>query len=631
MAFTESVTYSYNLKDNGFSKNLEKMKGKTKDLDKYFISASTAVVGFGSALVAGGVGAFKFAGFASDMEESLNVVNVVFGESADDIIKWSETSLERMNMSQQKALEMAGTYGRYGESMGLTKDQTLEYSKSLTVLSADMASFNNISQDRAFEALMGIYTGETEALGNLGISILETSVNQSEYAKSIGKTQSQMTETEKIQARYSIVMKATSNAQMDAVNTGEALANTKRRVTGIMQNLAVAIGQKLLPAIENMALAIEDVLMVALALVTGETSKLTDSQQEMLDKFNTMLPIIVGVGKVLGTLFGIYLGLSVVIWITNFALAVGTTAVKLKATADFLLAKSTWKVVWGLIAQAGAFLLAYWPILLVVAGVGLLIWAYFEFEIVQKIVNTLLLILAYIIIGVVFIAIKILGIAIKGIILILQFMADIIINVVVMAFNLLKTIMVFVADIFMTVLNTAINIVKNSFQLFANVVKFLIDLALFPLKLLLAILSGDMDNVKAVVGELAGSFSNVLKSAINLVMNPIRGLINLFGNLWGMIKNVIGAITGGLVGAFNAIPLLPNIGNKTLSVGMAQAKSQVDSALSGFNLNSSSSNVVNNSNQKTNVFNFDKVDNRTFSQIQRQAMFAKKQSKAVLI
>src|SRR5512137_2446889 len=56
---------------------------------------------------------------ASDLEESMNKVNVVFGKSAGEIQAWAKTAAESLGMSTQQALEAAGTFGNLFTAMGM--------------------------------------------------------------------------------------------------------------------------------------------------------------------------------------------------------------------------------------------------------------------------------------------------------------------------------------------------------------------------------------------------------------------------------------------------------------------------------------------------------------------------------
>lgn len=195
-------------------------------------------------IAAAGIASFKL---ASDLNESMNKVDVAFGKSAKSVKKWSKTTLEQYGLSQNTALETASLYGDMGTGMNLSTSQAAKMAKKLTGLSADLSSFKNVSQDVAKNALKGIYTGEGESLKSLGTIMNDTTLKQFAVAKGYKKSYANMTQAEKVQLRYKYVMEATKNAHGDFARTSDQAANQQRKFTEGAKELATSFGQKLLP------------------------------------------------------------------------------------------------------------------------------------------------------------------------------------------------------------------------------------------------------------------------------------------------------------------------------------------------------------------------------------------------
>ncbi len=193
-----------------------------------------------------GLGTLSFKS-ASDLNENLNKTEVAFGENADVIVKWSKTTLKQYGLAQNSALEMAATWGDMGTSMELPLDTATEMSISLVGLAADMASFKNISVERAQTALNSVYTGETESLKALGIVMTEANLEAYAMAKGIKKSYKDMSQAEKVTLRYQYVLDKTKNAQGDFSRTSDGAANQMRIAQESAKELAASFGQKLLP------------------------------------------------------------------------------------------------------------------------------------------------------------------------------------------------------------------------------------------------------------------------------------------------------------------------------------------------------------------------------------------------
>lgn len=233
----------FNEHESAISKSQRKY---SKFGDEALSLGSKLTAGVTLPMAAAGMASFNL---SSDLNENINKTNVVFKNNAQVILDWSKTSLDKMGMCRSSALDMASKFGDMGSSMGLSSQLTKDYSMNLTQLSADMASFKNISIDRANEALTGVYTGETEALKGLGIVMTQN--NLEAYAESQGiKTKiKDMSQAEQVQLRYNYVMSVTKDAQGDFARTNDQAANATRTFFEATKELGATIGNDLLPAL----------------------------------------------------------------------------------------------------------------------------------------------------------------------------------------------------------------------------------------------------------------------------------------------------------------------------------------------------------------------------------------------
>lgn len=202
-------------------------------------------LGVTAPLVAGGLAAIKY---ASDLEETAQKVDVVFGKSADSVKEWAGTAVEQMGLAKETAMSAASTYGNMADGMGIASDTGLEMAMSLTQLSADLASFNNTSQETARIALNSVFTGETETLKQYGIVMTQTNLQQFAMQQGITKNIQSMTQAEQVQLRYNYVLANTTNAQGDFARTSDSVANQTRMAKEQFKEAAAMLGQNLLPA-----------------------------------------------------------------------------------------------------------------------------------------------------------------------------------------------------------------------------------------------------------------------------------------------------------------------------------------------------------------------------------------------
>lgn len=193
---------------------------------------------------------------ASNLQESMSKIDAVFGSSAKEIIAWSEGSASAMVMSQQQALEAAGTYGNLFSAFGVNKGDAADMSKTLVQLAADLASFNNTSVDEALSAIQSGISGETEPLKRYGAVLSDVRLKEQALAMGlIQSTKDALDPAVKSQAAYALILQDTALAQGDVERTADGLANTQKRASAEFENAKAALGTDLLPVVTEITKA----------------------------------------------------------------------------------------------------------------------------------------------------------------------------------------------------------------------------------------------------------------------------------------------------------------------------------------------------------------------------------------
>lgn len=247
----------------GDTRSLNRSLGQAETSLKRFnrVAGASGLAGAStsSALLRGGVigaglgiatrEAFKFAEAASDLNEQVSKTKVVFGGSSQAILDWSKNLDKSFGLAQTQALAAASTFGSMFAQTGRSEEDATKLSKSVVELAADLASFNNTSVDDALNALRSGLSGEIEPLRRYQVFLTEASVQQQALADT-GKTSAkQLTQGEKITARYELIMRSTTKAQGDFARTSGGLANQQRILAAEVANLETKLGQGLVPAL----------------------------------------------------------------------------------------------------------------------------------------------------------------------------------------------------------------------------------------------------------------------------------------------------------------------------------------------------------------------------------------------
>lgn len=184
----------------------------------------------------------------SDLQEVQNVVDVTFGSMAEQVNSFAKDAITNLGLSETVAKRYMGVYGAMAKSFGYTTSEAYDMSASITALTADVASFYNLSTDESYTKLKSIFTGETESLKELGVVMTQTALDQYAMNNGFGKTTAKMTEQEKVMLRYQFVMSQLSSAQGDFARTSNSWANQVRVLSLRFEQLKATIGQGLIQA-----------------------------------------------------------------------------------------------------------------------------------------------------------------------------------------------------------------------------------------------------------------------------------------------------------------------------------------------------------------------------------------------
>lgn len=234
--------------------------------------------GIGALAVAGVVGAglLKTGQSASNLGESINAVNVTFGEAAGGILKLGENAAKSVGLSNTAFNGLAVQFSSFATTVAGKGGDVVGVMGDMTTRAADFASVMNIEVADAAAMFQSGLAGETEPLKKFGLDLSAAAVNAYAAANGIGAVGAELTESEKVTARYGLLMESTAKTQGDFANTADSAANATRIAKAEMENASASLGASLTPA---MAFAASTVASLA-----GGFAKLNDATGGWLGK-----------------------------------------------------------------------------------------------------------------------------------------------------------------------------------------------------------------------------------------------------------------------------------------------------------------------------------------------------------
>ena len=293
-------------------------------------------------------------GEASELTESLNAVAVAYGESSEAIIKLGEDAAGRLGVTQSAFNASAVRFSAFAERIVGASGNVAGFIDTITTRASDFASVFNIDVAEALRVFQSGLAGEAEPLKRFGINLLDSEVQAFALANGIGEVGRQLTETEKVQARYGLLLQSTAKTQGDFANTSDGLANSQRILQAEFKDLQAELGTALLPVMATLINQVKDSLLplfeefgdwlrspegVEAIRELGEAFKdglqnIIDVTEALLDNYDIIVDVVkfVGLATAAYKLYSIQLGIATTLQL-GFNTAVKANPYILAATA----------------------------------------------------------------------------------------------------------------------------------------------------------------------------------------------------------------------------------------------------------------------------------------------------------
>lgn len=240
---------------------------------------------------------------ASDLGESANAVNKIFGQSSKQILQWGEQNAAAFGLSKRAFNEAIVPLGANLKNAGLSMDQVSTSTLALTKRAADMASVFNTSVGDALEAIQAGLRGEADPLERYGVGLSAAAVDAEALAESGKKAASELTNQERTTARVNLIMKQTASTAGDFKDTQDGLANSARVASAQLEDAKAKIGEGFLPVIAKGAQAV-GVLADGFGALPGPLRTLTGGAALLAAGFVFLAPKIIAAKEAIGEIRG---------------------------------------------------------------------------------------------------------------------------------------------------------------------------------------------------------------------------------------------------------------------------------------------------------------------------------------
>lgn len=194
-----------------------------------------------------------FGGFVNnsmDAIESVNLFNVAMGDLAEETNKTVESLHNLSGLDTVSIMNNIGGYNLLARSMGVVSEKAQTLSVTSNNLAQDLASLTNRSFKDVSDDLRSGLVGQSETMYKYGVDMTEASLKQEALNQGISKSVRNMSQAEKMQLRYAVMLKQTAITHGDFANTINEPANQLRILQERLLTLSRSIGSIFIPALE---------------------------------------------------------------------------------------------------------------------------------------------------------------------------------------------------------------------------------------------------------------------------------------------------------------------------------------------------------------------------------------------
>lgn len=222
--------------------SIQKNKAAIQSMGRTATVAGAAIVGVAGLAVK----------FGSDLVESVNAVEVIFGDASQTILDFGKTASTVVGLANADFNQLASVTGALFRDIGLSEEEVAQQTIELTKRASDLASVFNTPVKEALAAINAAVRGETEPIRRFSGDVTDATLKMEALSLGISKSVEFMSEQEKRLLRVKVIMRQTADVEGDFVRTSEEFANAVRIATSQIKDQAALIGGFLLPVLKDL-------------------------------------------------------------------------------------------------------------------------------------------------------------------------------------------------------------------------------------------------------------------------------------------------------------------------------------------------------------------------------------------
>lgn len=230
-------------------------------------------------------------GVASDVEEMQNKFDVVFQGMTDEVENWAQTFADSIGRNKNDIKGYLADNQNMFVGMGMTREAAAGLSEDLVSLSLDLASFNNLQEDQAVNAMSKAIMGESESAKTLGAVLNDNTRAMAMQEMGLSGTYQALDEATKMQVNYTAILMQSSDAVGDCARSLDSYKGRQIQLNSSIAELKEFIGGQLLPVFA-IFLGYINSGVKALTAFAKKVLGATQEENRLLNAFNRVHAVV---------------------------------------------------------------------------------------------------------------------------------------------------------------------------------------------------------------------------------------------------------------------------------------------------------------------------------------------------
>lgn len=188
---------------------------------------------------------------SSEVEEMQNKFDVVFRGMTEDIEEWAQSYADAIGRNSNTIKGYLADSQNLFVGMGMQREAGAKLSEQMVTLALDLASFNNLQETDAVNAMTKALMGESESAKTLGAVLNDNTRAQAMQTLGLTGTYQALDEATKMQVNYQAILNQSADAIGDCERSMGSYQSTLKQTQSKLEEVKTLVGQFFMPTFQR--------------------------------------------------------------------------------------------------------------------------------------------------------------------------------------------------------------------------------------------------------------------------------------------------------------------------------------------------------------------------------------------